>query len=149
MPRFCFVMLNYLTFTTQHQTKPLLEKEKESHRWQVSQMPGQVIACVAACLRVPVDDVESSGQSACQPTLGQKPCHDEEGRYQHAVQRKHWLDVEKYCTVLNATRKHQLTQLPSKNIYYLQLYIATRTVKYLHCSWDDVSWHELYKSSAC
>ena len=84
-------------------------------------MPGQVIACVAACLRVPVDDVEGSGQSACQPTLGQKPCNDEEGRYQHAVQCKHRLDVEKYCTVLNATRKHQLIQLPSKNIYYLQL----------------------------
>ena len=33
--------------------------------------------------------------------------------------------------------------------FYLQLYIATRTVKYLHCSWDEVTWHELYKSYAC
>ena len=91
-------------------------------------MPGQVIAYVAACLRLPVDDVESSSQSACQPTLGQKPCHDEEGRYQHAVQRKHRLDVEKYCTVLNATRKHQLTQLPS--IFF---FLLTTVHSYQNC----------------
>lgn len=63
----------------------------------------QVIGIVTACLRVPVDDVESSSQGARQPAFGQKPGHDEDGCHQHAMQCKYGLDVEEYCTLLNVT----------------------------------------------